>query len=151
MRAIDYAIREALASFRRRRTASAFAIGAIALAVTVPGALLLLTWNAERVVARWSSVAEFSVDLRDDGMVAGCEALRHLHVKLIELCEGRYDACKRDSGLDAADADGGRCGYVGDGGGELAGVARGRGFAEASTVEDDGFAGGCGCGEIGRG
>jgi cell division transport system permease protein len=66
VRAIDYAIREALASFRRRRTATAFAIGAIALAVTVPGALLLLTWNAERVVARWSSVAEFSVYLRDD-------------------------------------------------------------------------------------
>jgi cell division transport system permease protein len=66
MRAIDYAVREAWASLRRRRSASAFAIGAIALALTVPGALFLLTWNAERVVARWSSVAEFSVYLRDD-------------------------------------------------------------------------------------
>jgi cell division transport system permease protein len=66
MRAIDYALREAWASLRRRRSAGAFAVGAIALAVMVPGALLLLTWNAERVVARWSTAAEFSVYLRDD-------------------------------------------------------------------------------------
>ena len=43
-----------------------FAVVSIALAVTVPGALLLLTWNVERIVDRWSSVAEFSVYLRDD-------------------------------------------------------------------------------------
>jgi cell division transport system permease protein len=32
----------------------------------VLGALLLLTWNAEQLLARWSAAAEFSVYLRDD-------------------------------------------------------------------------------------
>jgi cell division transport system permease protein len=32
----------------------------------VLGALLLITWNGERLLARWSSAAEFSVYLRDD-------------------------------------------------------------------------------------
>ena len=39
---------------------------AIALALIVLGALLLVTWNAEQLLARWSSAAEFSVYLRDD-------------------------------------------------------------------------------------
>jgi cell division transport system permease protein len=66
VRAIDYSIREAWASLRRQRGSSAFAIVAIALAITVLGALLLLTWNVQRLVARWTSAAEFSVYLRDD-------------------------------------------------------------------------------------
>jgi cell division transport system permease protein len=43
-----------------------FAVLAIALAIIVLGALLLLTWNGERLLARWSAAAEFSVYLRDD-------------------------------------------------------------------------------------
>jgi cell division transport system permease protein len=39
---------------------------AISLAMIVLGALLLITWNGERLLARWSSAAEFSVYLRDD-------------------------------------------------------------------------------------
>jgi cell division transport system permease protein len=39
---------------------------AISLAMTVLGALLLLTWNVERGLAPWTSAAEFSVYLRDD-------------------------------------------------------------------------------------
>lgn len=66
MRAIDYAIREAWASLWRSRGSSAFAVVAIALAVTVLGALLLLTSNVERLFAQWSSAAEFSVYLGDD-------------------------------------------------------------------------------------
>jgi len=66
MRALDYALREAWASLWRSRGASAFAILAIALAMIVLGALLLLTWNVERLLAEWSSAAEFSVYLRDD-------------------------------------------------------------------------------------
>ena len=66
MRAIDYALREAWASFRRRRGASAFAVVAVALAVAVPGSVLLLTWNVSQIISEWSSVAEFSVYLRDD-------------------------------------------------------------------------------------
>lgn len=66
MRAFDYAIRQAWASLWRSRGSSLFAIIAIALAMIVLGALLLLTWNAEQLLARWSSAAEFSVYLRDD-------------------------------------------------------------------------------------
>ena len=66
MRAIDYALREAWASLGRNRAASAFAIAAIALAMIVLGALLLVTWNVERLLAEWSSATEFSVFLRDE-------------------------------------------------------------------------------------
>jgi cell division transport system permease protein len=66
MRALDYALRQGWASLWRSRGSSAFAIIAIALAMIVLGALLLVTWNVDRVVERWSAAAEFSVYLRDD-------------------------------------------------------------------------------------
>ena len=66
MRAFDYALRQGWASLWRSRGSSTFAIIAIALAIIVLGALLLLTWNVEQLLARWSSAAEFSVYLRDD-------------------------------------------------------------------------------------
>ncbi|HEY5617208.1 MAG TPA: ABC transporter permease [Vicinamibacterales bacterium] len=66
MRALDYAIREGWASLWRSRGSGAFAVLAIALAMIVLGALLLTTWNVERLLAQWSSAAEFSVYLQDD-------------------------------------------------------------------------------------
>jgi cell division transport system permease protein len=66
MRAFDYALRQGWASLLRSRGSSTFAIVAIALAMIVLGALLLLTWNVEQLLSRWSSAAEFSVYLRDD-------------------------------------------------------------------------------------
>jgi cell division transport system permease protein len=66
MRALDYAIREGWASLWRNRGSGTFAVLAIALAMIVLGALLLTTWNVERLLAQWSSGAEFSVYLRDD-------------------------------------------------------------------------------------
>lgn len=66
MRAVEYAFRQGSASLWRSRGSSAFAILAIALALIVLGALLLVTWNAQQLLARWSSAAEFSVYLRDD-------------------------------------------------------------------------------------
>jgi cell division transport system permease protein len=66
MRAIDYAIREAWASLWRRRGSSAFAVVAIALAMTVLGTLLLVSWNVQRLLTQWTTAAEFSVYLRDD-------------------------------------------------------------------------------------
>jgi cell division transport system permease protein len=66
MRALDYAIREAWASLWRNRGSGTFAVVAIALAMIVLGALLLTTWNVERLLAQWASSAEFSVYLRDD-------------------------------------------------------------------------------------
>ncbi len=66
MRALEYAAREGWASLWRGRGSSAFAVVAIALAMTVLGVLLLLTWNAQRLLAQWTTAAEFSVYLRDD-------------------------------------------------------------------------------------
>jgi len=66
MRAIEYAVRQGAASVWRSRGSGAFAVVAIALAMLVLGALLLLTWNAEQVLARWTSAAEFSVYLADE-------------------------------------------------------------------------------------
>jgi cell division transport system permease protein len=66
MRSVEYALRQGGASLWRSRGSSAFAVLAIALALIVLGALLIVTWNAEQLLARWSSAAEFSVYLRDD-------------------------------------------------------------------------------------
>ena len=66
MRSLEYAFRQGGASLWRSRGSSAFAVLAIALAIIVLGALLLVTWNAEQLLARWTSAAEFSVYLRDD-------------------------------------------------------------------------------------
>lgn len=66
MRALEYSVKEAVASLWRSRGSSAFAVVAIALAIVVLGGVLLVTWNVERLVAEWSSAAEFSVYLRDD-------------------------------------------------------------------------------------
>ena len=65
MRAVDYSLRQAWASLSRSRAASAFAVVAIALAIIVLGALLLVTWNVQRLVDDWSATAEFSVYLQD--------------------------------------------------------------------------------------
>jgi cell division transport system permease protein len=66
VRAIDYAFRQGWASLRRGGGSTLFAVMAIALAMSVLGGLLLVTWNVERLLARWTTSAEFSVYLRDD-------------------------------------------------------------------------------------
>ena len=66
MRSLEYAFRQGGASLWRSRGSSAFAVLAIALALIVLGALLIVTWNAEQLIARWTAAAEFSVYLRDD-------------------------------------------------------------------------------------
>src|SRR5262245_21546683 len=66
MRSLGYAFRQGGASLWRSRGSSAFAVLAIALAIIVLCALLIVTWNAEQLIARWTAAAEFSVYLRDD-------------------------------------------------------------------------------------
>ena len=66
MRAIDYALREAWASFWRSGRSTIFAVLAITLAAVVLGTLLLLTWNVDRLVSQLTTASEFSVFLRDD-------------------------------------------------------------------------------------
>ena len=65
MRALEYAFRQGAASLWRSRGSSAFAVLAITLALVVLGVLLLLTWNAEQLLSRWTSASEFSVYLAD--------------------------------------------------------------------------------------
>jgi cell division transport system permease protein len=65
MRALDYALRQGWITLWRSRAASAFAVAAIALALVVLGALLLVTWNARRVLADLSAAAEFSIYLQE--------------------------------------------------------------------------------------
>jgi cell division transport system permease protein len=66
MRAIDYALREAWASFWRSGRSTVFAVLAITLAAVVLGALLLITWNVNQLLSQWTTASEFSVFLRDD-------------------------------------------------------------------------------------
>ena len=66
MRAIDYALREAWASFRRSGRSTLFAVLAITLAAVVLGSLLLVTWNVDRLLSQWTAASEFSVFLQDD-------------------------------------------------------------------------------------
>ena len=55
MRAIDYALRQAWASLWRGGRSTVFAVVAIALAALVLGSLLLLTWNVDQLLTRWTS------------------------------------------------------------------------------------------------
>ena len=66
MRVLDYALREAWASFWRGGHSTLFAVDAITLAAMVLGSLLLIIWNVDRFMTRWTDASEFSVFLRDD-------------------------------------------------------------------------------------
>jgi cell division transport system permease protein len=96
MRAADYALRQAWASLWRGKTSTLFAIVAIALALTVLGTLLLITWNAERILAAWTSAAEFSIYLRDDTTPDERQAIEAA-VDRSGLIDGREYVSKEDA------------------------------------------------------
>ena len=66
MRALKYALDEALASLWRGRESGLLSTATIAVALFVLGGFLLLTANLERLGVEWSSTAELSVYLKDD-------------------------------------------------------------------------------------
>jgi cell division transport system permease protein len=66
VRAVDYALRQGWAALRRSTVSTLCAVLAIALACSVLGLVLLVTVNADQVLTRWRTSAEFSVYLRDD-------------------------------------------------------------------------------------
>jgi cell division transport system permease protein len=66
VRTLEFAIREGWAGIWRTRGSSVFAVVAIALAALVLASMLMVTWNIQQVLARWTDAAEFSVYLRDD-------------------------------------------------------------------------------------
>jgi len=66
MLVLSYFFTEALASLWRGRRASVLSIATITTALVVLGGFLLVTSNLDRLVARWTTAAEFSVYLRDE-------------------------------------------------------------------------------------
>ena len=96
MRALQYSFREAVVSLWRARGSSLFAVTAIALAMVVLGGLLLVTSNVERLVAEWSSAAEFSVFLSDDATSEQRGALEAL-VDASGVAAGREYVSKADA------------------------------------------------------
>jgi cell division transport system permease protein len=78
MRAIQYALEEALHSLWRGRQASILSTATIALALFVLGGFLLVTANLQRLGGEWSSSAEMSVYLKDDITLADRTAIEAL-------------------------------------------------------------------------
>lgn len=71
MRALRYALHEALVSLWRGRQAGVLSTATIALALFVLGAFLVVTANLEQLSEQWSRSAEMSVYLKDE--VTGAE------------------------------------------------------------------------------
>jgi cell division transport system permease protein len=65
MRALRYALDEAVASLWRGRRSGVLSMATIALALFVLGAFLIVTSNLERLGAEWSNSADMSVYLTD--------------------------------------------------------------------------------------
>jgi cell division transport system permease protein len=96
MRALEYALREGWASLWRARGASLLAVATIAVALVVLGAVLLLTWNVERLLAQWAAAAEFSVYLRDDATSEQRGVIETL-IDRSELAAGRQYVSKAEA------------------------------------------------------
>jgi cell division transport system permease protein len=66
MQGLKYFVREATVSLWRGRRAALLSVATIAAAVFVLGGFLLMGANLDRMVARWSAAAEFSVYWREN-------------------------------------------------------------------------------------
>ena len=66
MRVLRYSFEEAVKSLWRGWRSSSLSVATIAAALVVLGALLLVSWNVERLLAQWAGAAEMSVYVRDD-------------------------------------------------------------------------------------
>ena len=78
MRALRYAVDEAVASLWRGRQSGLLSTGTIAVALFVLGGFLLVTSNLERLALEWSSTAELSVYLKDDVTLSQRQAIDDL-------------------------------------------------------------------------
>jgi cell division transport system permease protein len=90
MRALGYAIEEALTSLWRGRRAALIAIATNAAALTVLGALLVVTRNLDQVAARWLAAAELSIYLRDDITADDLAALERLLQESVLVAQRQY-------------------------------------------------------------
>lgn len=90
MRALIYSVEEALASLWRGRQAAVVAIVTNAAALTVLGALLLVTRNLGPVADRWRAAAELSVYLRDEVTADDLAAVERLLAASPLVAERQY-------------------------------------------------------------
>jgi len=99
MRALRYALDEALASLARGRVSGLLSIVTIALAVIVPGGFLLVTTNLQRLGAEWSKAAELSVYLKDEATPADRRVIEGVLAQEPEVAEreavSKAEALKR--------------------------------------------------------
>ena len=63
---LRYSLEEAVSSLWRGRRSSSLSVATIAAALVVLGALLLVSWNVDRLLDQWAAAAEMSVYVRDD-------------------------------------------------------------------------------------
>ncbi len=96
MRALRYAIDEALASLWRGRRSGALSMATIALALFVLGVFLIVTTNLERLGREWSSSAEMSVYL-SDGVTAADRSAVESALAVGEAVAGRVYVSKDDA------------------------------------------------------
>ena len=96
MRALKYSIEEAVASLWRGRRSGVLSIATIAAALFVLGVLLVVTWNAQGVLAQWAEAAEMSVYLRDGVSAEGRAAIDQLLAES-DLVAGREYVSKGDA------------------------------------------------------
>ena len=66
VRVLRYSFGEAVTSLWRGWRSSSLSVATIAAALVVLGALLLVSWNVEWLLAQWAAAAEMSVYVRDD-------------------------------------------------------------------------------------
>jgi cell division transport system permease protein len=98
MRAIRYAIDEAVASLWRGRRANVLSMATIALALFVLGVFLTVTSNFERLGEEWSRAAELSVYLQDD--VSGAERAQVERLIAAGPLVAGYEYVSKDAALE---------------------------------------------------
>ena len=78
MRALQYALDEAIASLWRGRRSGVLSVATISVALFVLGAFLMATSNLERLGDEWGRSAEMSVYLADDASLENRQAVEAL-------------------------------------------------------------------------
>ena len=96
MRALRYALDEAVASLWRGRRSGALSTATIALALFVLGVFLIVTTNLERLGREWSSSAEMSVYLTD-GVTAAERSVIEKALAAGDAVAGRTYVSKADA------------------------------------------------------
>jgi len=96
MRALRYAVEEAVVSLWRGRSSGLLSTATIAVALFVLGAFLAVTSNLQRLSSEWSNAAEMSVYLKDEVTPADRSAIEAV-LTLGSVVAAREDVSKADA------------------------------------------------------